>query len=135
MISEAIKHAVFDSEALHKYKVFEYDVYKGFHRIVMEDEGVPTLKKRAFEMPGYKKIMDDDARDMYVQAAYKQYENKTHVHLKAEGLEEYCSNGDKSFGECKKKPKDDLIRRTTKSSVLLQDIVPIDMTSASITES
>ena len=71
MISEAIRHGVYDHESLHKYKVFEYDIYKSFHRVVMDDEGVPTLKKRAYEMPGYKRIMDDDVRDMYIQAAHK----------------------------------------------------------------
>ena len=37
----------------------------------MEDEGLPTLKKRAFEMPGYRRIMDDDVRDVYIHAAKK----------------------------------------------------------------
>ena len=126
MVSEAIKHAVFDHDALHKYKIFEYDVYKGFHRIVMEDEGIPTLKKRAFEMPGYKRVMDDDAQEVYIQAANKQM--LANKYSAAGGI---IGSEDKNYS-----PEADTQlklshRLTSKSSVLLQDIVPIDSVESS----
>ena len=34
------------------FEEHEFKIYKRFHRIVMKDLGLPTLKKRAFQMPG-----------------------------------------------------------------------------------
>ncbi len=31
-----------------KFKMKEYELYKDFHRIVLNDDGGPTLKKSAF---------------------------------------------------------------------------------------
>ena len=40
-----------------KYKRSEYQIYKDFHRIVLNDDGTPHLKKSAFKMPGYRKVL------------------------------------------------------------------------------
>lgn len=73
MISESLTSALKENErAIRLYKKYEYETFKGFHRLVMEDHGVPTLKKRAFEMPGYRKIMDDGSRDVYINAVDRQ---------------------------------------------------------------
>jgi hypothetical protein len=40
-----------------KFKAFEYTAYKRIHKHVLQDEGIPTLKKRGYQMPGYKKIL------------------------------------------------------------------------------
>jgi hypothetical protein len=32
---------------------------------VIQDEGVPSLKKRGYQMPGYRKILDKDEKDIY----------------------------------------------------------------------
>lgn len=44
-------------EAYEKYKQSEYEIYKAFHSTVLVDDGIPALKKTAFKMPGYKKII------------------------------------------------------------------------------
>ena len=33
------------------------------HKIVMADQGIPTLKKRGFTMPGSRKILETSERD------------------------------------------------------------------------
>jgi hypothetical protein len=38
----------FEDGALKLYKKFEFETFKNYHRTVMEDHGVPTLKKRGF---------------------------------------------------------------------------------------
>jgi len=38
------------------YRHYEYSVYKTLHGTVMTDDGLPTLKKSAFRMPGYRAI-------------------------------------------------------------------------------
>jgi hypothetical protein len=40
-----------------KWKIVEYDNYKDFHKVVLNDDGAPQLKKTAFRMPGYRKIL------------------------------------------------------------------------------
>ena len=40
--------------------------------MVVTDEGIPTLKKRAFEMPGHRHVMNEEARDFFLEAAQKQ---------------------------------------------------------------
>jgi hypothetical protein len=39
------------------YKQGEYAIYKDFHKKVLNDDGCPTLKKSAFRMPGYRKVL------------------------------------------------------------------------------
>lgn len=42
-----------------KYKVQEYNIYKQFHKLVLNDDGCPTLRKTAFRMPGYRKVLGE----------------------------------------------------------------------------
>ena len=43
----------------------EFQVYKGLHKVVMKDHGIPLLKKRGFVMPGQKKVLSEDEREEY----------------------------------------------------------------------
>jgi hypothetical protein len=54
-----------DCEDYKKFKAFEYIAYKRIHKFVLQDEGIPNLKKRGYQMPGYKKILEKDERDIY----------------------------------------------------------------------
>ena len=47
----------FRQQCVDRYKSFEYRAYKRLHRVVFSDEGIPTLKKRAYRMPGYRKVL------------------------------------------------------------------------------
>lgn len=49
-----------------KYKAAEYDVYKEFHRVILNDDGVAALKKTAFSMPGYRKVLEGSKIQEYV---------------------------------------------------------------------
>ena len=49
---EKLKHSWYD-----KYKEKEYNIYKEFHKVVLNDFGEPKYKKTAFRMPGYRKII------------------------------------------------------------------------------
>jgi len=76
MISAALE-SILDknSEKYHNFKYFEQITYKNFHRIVMDDQGLPTLKKREFEMPGFsRQVMNQDERVIFMEAAKKQME-------------------------------------------------------------
>ena len=57
-----------DSETFKKFKQFEYTAYKKIHKFVLSDEGIPMLKKLGYQMPGYKKILEKDERDIYEKA-------------------------------------------------------------------
>lgn len=46
-----------------KYRAVEYDIYKDFHRGVLNDDGVPKLKKTAFKMPGYRKVLGGKSKE------------------------------------------------------------------------
>jgi len=35
------------------------------HRVVLNDTGIPTIKKTAFRMPGYRKVMADNSMEEY----------------------------------------------------------------------
>jgi hypothetical protein len=59
MISKTIKSFMPPNEELQK---FETLLYKRLHSIVANDNGVPTLKKRSFDMPGHRKILNDSER-------------------------------------------------------------------------
>lgn len=62
-IQSMISHAIYslsedmDIAVRRKYKRYEVEVYGKLHRIVVADEGIPTLKKRAFEIVGFRKVM------------------------------------------------------------------------------
>ena len=61
----------FREKVMNKYKQFEYKTYKAMHRDVINDCGIPTLKKRAYQMPGYKKVLDDNERVAFDKALSK----------------------------------------------------------------
>ena len=61
-----------DSAEHEKYKRFEYKAYKKLHREVLGDQGFPTIKKRAYMMPGYKRVLDKEDRTIYERALKKQ---------------------------------------------------------------
>ena len=46
-------------EKYDKFKEAEYNIYKDFHRVVLDDDGIPDLKKTTFRMPGYRRILSD----------------------------------------------------------------------------
>jgi hypothetical protein len=77
MISESLfSHLDAQSPGHAAFKAFEYQAYKQIHKEVLADEGIPTLKKRAYQMPGYRKILDKDERQVYEKALTKQQSNQ-----------------------------------------------------------
>lgn len=62
MLSESLFAFLEDvgGPALLNYKKHEAAVFKTLHRVVIDDDGRPSLKKKAFVLPGYKKIIDLD---------------------------------------------------------------------------
>lgn len=61
----------FRQQCVDRYKSFEYKAYKRLHRVVISDEGIPTLKKRAYKIPGYRKVLASDERVIYEQVLDK----------------------------------------------------------------
>lgn len=57
-MSETLSHDWYEN-----YKAVEYDIYKDFHRAVLNDDGVPLLKKTAFRMPGYRKVLGGKSKE------------------------------------------------------------------------
>lgn len=49
---------------LKDYRSYEYGVYKTLHGSVMTDDGLPTLKKSAFKMPGYRAVSSKQNLDL-----------------------------------------------------------------------
>jgi hypothetical protein len=47
-----------------RFKVHEHKIYKGLHREVLADSGFPSLKKRNFQMPGYRRVLDKKEADI-----------------------------------------------------------------------
>ena len=39
------------------FKDVEYRIYKSFHRNILNDDGIPKIKKTTFRMPGYRQIL------------------------------------------------------------------------------
>jgi hypothetical protein len=69
MVSESLLSFLERETDAHKrFKQFEYQAYKRIHKFVISDEGIPNLKKRGYQMPGYKKILEKDERDIYEKA-------------------------------------------------------------------
>ena len=62
MLSESLFAFLEDlsNSAMLNYKKHEAAVFKTLHRVVIDDDGRPSLKKKAFVLPGYKKIIDMD---------------------------------------------------------------------------
>jgi|TARA_B110000285_G_C14942942_1_gene522941 hypothetical protein len=72
MVSESIFSTMDCHSKDHaNYKQFEYKAYKKIHKVVLADEGIPNLKKRAYQMPGYRKILDKDEKNYYEKALSK----------------------------------------------------------------
>ena len=42
------------------FKEHEKNCYKELHTIVLSDDGFPNLKKSAFKMPGYRRVMKNE---------------------------------------------------------------------------
>jgi hypothetical protein len=61
------------------YKIAEYAMYKDFHRIVLNDDGCPALKKSAFRMPGYRKVLGKDEREYEIDNKLKLEKQVTEV--------------------------------------------------------
>lgn len=49
----------FEFELHDRFKDNEYQIYKERHAVVLNDLGVSNLKKSAFRMPGYKRVVGD----------------------------------------------------------------------------
>jgi hypothetical protein len=41
------------------YSKHDQNVYKVMHSVVLQDDGMPTLKKSAYNMPGYRKVTQE----------------------------------------------------------------------------
>ena len=54
-----------EQERYDAFKAEEYSSFKSFHRNVLNDDGIPKIKKTTFRMPGYRKILSDKEIDMY----------------------------------------------------------------------
>jgi len=59
MISECITF-ITGNEQYQKLKEFEEKLYTKLHKRVLEDDGIATLNKKAFNLPGYRMVMDYD---------------------------------------------------------------------------
>ena len=44
-------------EFYESFKENEYEIYKGFHSAVLNDDGNPKLKKTGFKVPGYRTVL------------------------------------------------------------------------------
>lgn len=68
MITAAVTETLVDKRIADKYQKFDYNVFKQLHREVIHDQGLPTLKKRAFEMPGFRQVMNPSELDFFKKA-------------------------------------------------------------------
>lgn len=48
-----------------EFKDEEYRSYKEFHRMILQDDGNPSLRKTVFRMPGYRQILADNQLQEY----------------------------------------------------------------------
>lgn len=66
MISESLFSFLEETaeNKLEAYRKHEGKVFKNMHRQVIEDDGFPTLDKKHFKTPGYKKIVDHDSQSV-----------------------------------------------------------------------
>ena len=54
-----------EKERYDKFKAGEYSIYKEFHKAILVDEGIPSLKKTSFSIPGYRQILSNKEKEMY----------------------------------------------------------------------
>lgn len=77
-IQSMISHSLYtfsedmDISVRRKYKRYEVEVFDKLHRLVVSDEGIPTLKKRAFEIAGFRKVMTIKDREVVEKALERQ---------------------------------------------------------------
>ena len=55
-------------------------MYKSFHRHILNDDGIPKIKKTTFKMPGYRQILSDEDEDDYVIENDRIYERVYEAH-------------------------------------------------------
>jgi hypothetical protein len=55
----------FRSLFLEKFKNFELKLYSSLHKQVINDQGIPSLNKRQYIIPGFNKILTDGERELY----------------------------------------------------------------------
>lgn len=53
------KEELAEQERFKNFKHVEYQIYKDFHRIAVNDDGIPKIKKTSFRMPGYRQILSE----------------------------------------------------------------------------
>ena len=53
---------------LEKFKNFELKIYTSLHKHVINDQGIPSLNKRQYIIPGFNKILTEDERELYEYA-------------------------------------------------------------------
>lgn len=66
MISECITF-ITGNEQYQKLKEFEEKIYTQLHRRVLHDDGISNLNKKAFNMPGYRMVMDYDGNQQEIK--------------------------------------------------------------------
>lgn len=44
-------------EMFERFKKNEYEIFKQLHSVVLNDNGNPTIKKTAFSLPGYRRVL------------------------------------------------------------------------------
>ena len=59
-----------------KFRVKEYEIYKGFHRVVLDDDGISTLKKTAFKLPGYRKVLGNKMEEYEINNNFSDQKQK-----------------------------------------------------------
>ena len=68
MISQSID-CILAQEYKNKFQQHENEVFVKLHKSVMNDQGIPTLKKRGFEIDGQRKILETSERNILNDAA------------------------------------------------------------------
>lgn len=91
----------FEFQIFEKFKEIEYKIYKERHAVVLNDNGIAQLKKTAFKMPGYKKIIGTNLNeyeiDNQVLFTPPQFASPNSGRLDVEFIPEELSNTDCSF--------------------------------------
>lgn len=58
------KEQQIEQDKYDKFKEAEYNSYKSFHRNILNDDGMPKIKKTSFRMPGYRQILSEKDDEM-----------------------------------------------------------------------
>ena len=113
MVSESVLSFLKDEQRT-AFKDHEYKKYKQLHGQVITDEGIPSLKKRGYAMPGYRRVLDDSERKTLEKVLTKQQENNVFEYA----LNTYIL-----------KKKDNFVPKEAEG--LDNDIVPVDLSEHS----